>query len=382
MKNFSRKNLLKIVMVASALFSFSGPLFADFLETEALFHPRYPLTGPFIIEVAGTWSTDCHPGEQRPYVSKYDGESVVIEFDIVVVHVTCNDTPTDYRVLVDMSDVIDTVPGEFDTVRVIMKFGGDRFAQTLWLNCNNTRVCIMDPGVHPDSGLYSAPSLEKQGVLLYRQAESLTVYPLVYDLTGESEWMIAGGRLTNDSFFAELFSFNDGACPDCDPLPDAPHSNQTGRISMLFDATDRVQIKINDGQFAEYRPFVFGYAPVISSENLQSMIDLSGRWAMSNLNGQSMQYPTTFINSVIPQVFDLTRSSDDKIVESPVTYMLVSLEGQEMGELSCELDKPVSCTVEVTEGATFPVSVDAYNRITVLGNDETPGAEADVVRLD
>ncbi|MGH6820707.1 MAG: hypothetical protein ACREDU_07585, partial [Methylocella sp.] len=77
---------------------------ADFSHSQAVMHPQFPGTGPFIIEIRGTWPTDCHPGEQKPVVESFDGHRVEIEFETIVVHITCNTRETEFRVLVDLSD--------------------------------------------------------------------------------------------------------------------------------------------------------------------------------------------------------------------------------------------------------------------------------------
>ena len=83
---------------------------ADFSSSQLELHPRYPGDGLFIIEVSGTWPSDCHPGEQKPVVESFDGQAVTVVFEIIVVHVTCNDFDTPYRVLVDMSETLRATP--------------------------------------------------------------------------------------------------------------------------------------------------------------------------------------------------------------------------------------------------------------------------------
>ena len=41
----------------------------------------------------GEWPTDCHPGEQKSVIREYTGDSALIEFEIIVEHVTCNERP-------------------------------------------------------------------------------------------------------------------------------------------------------------------------------------------------------------------------------------------------------------------------------------------------
>jgi hypothetical protein len=137
---------------------------ADFEGSELVLHPAYPRSGPFILEVVGTWPTDCHPGEQKPVIDSYDAESVAITFEIIVVHVTCNATPTPYRVLVDMSRLAGTFTGSLLQVR--LEFGGTVEDRVVRLVCNPATEPESCPGgrpvrrsVQPDSGLYFAAGL-------------------------------------------------------------------------------------------------------------------------------------------------------------------------------------------------------------------------------
>ncbi len=101
------------------LFAFCfNPAWADFSNTQLWYHPRFIAdNAPYILDFRGEWPTDCHPGEQKPVIMNYTGDSVLIEFETIVEHPLCNDTPTPYRVLVDMSDVIDDVVGVFSGCR-------------------------------------------------------------------------------------------------------------------------------------------------------------------------------------------------------------------------------------------------------------------------
>jgi hypothetical protein len=138
---------------------------AYFSNTSIQLHPYYPLDGPFVLEINGDWSNDCHPGEQRPVIRSYDGNSVLIEFDIIVVHITCNETVTPYRVLVDMSDVVDTVEGDFPSLEITVRFGGDEFHQSVMLDCEPMAACE-EPvvgDIRPEEGLYHNMELQNQG---------------------------------------------------------------------------------------------------------------------------------------------------------------------------------------------------------------------------
>jgi len=118
---------------------------ADFSNTNMWFHPLYINNEPFILDFRGEWPSDCHPGEQKPVISEYTGDSVLIEFEIILEHVVCNATPTPYRVLVDMSDVVDDVPGDFPFIDVTLRFGGAELVKRL------DKICLLrcDPPPPP-----------------------------------------------------------------------------------------------------------------------------------------------------------------------------------------------------------------------------------------
>lgn len=151
---------------------------ADFSNTRAGTHPlNVAANEPYLIEIRGDWSTDCHPGEQKPVVSEYTGDSALIEFETIVEHVTCNDVVTPYRVLVDMSDVVDSVVGEFFDINIIVRFGASEFKREVHLVC---LLCDPPPpprDIKPEAGLYHSIGLEKQGLLLARQNQRMAVYP-------------------------------------------------------------------------------------------------------------------------------------------------------------------------------------------------------------
>ena len=52
---------------------------ADFSNTRVFSHPLYAEANePFLLEIRGDWSSDCHPGEQNPVISGYTGDTVLI----------------------------------------------------------------------------------------------------------------------------------------------------------------------------------------------------------------------------------------------------------------------------------------------------------------
>ena len=197
------KRLIAIVPVLTLL---SSGLWADFSRSHAALHPRYPGTGPFIIEISGTWPSDCHPGEQKPLVESFDGQTVDIEFEIIVVHVTCNTVDTPYRTLVDMSDAVRATKPLGDTLDIRIDFQGETLQQTLDLDCPQAPDCADLAGdrQRPEPGIYHSPARANQGLLLARQNAATVIFPLVYDESGSAEWLFAGNRMAGDSFFTEV----------------------------------------------------------------------------------------------------------------------------------------------------------------------------------
>jgi hypothetical protein len=174
-----------------------------------------------LLDIKGYWSSDCHPGEQKPVISEYTGDSVLIEFEIITEQTNCTDVLTPYRVLVDMSDVVDDVPGEFHSVDVTIRFDGDEYMERVFRGCP---FCSPPPpprDVKPESGIYYSNGLERQGLLIARQNQRMGVYPLIYDEAGSSEWVLGPGGVVEDVFFAELYESTGGQCLGCLP-PDEP----------------------------------------------------------------------------------------------------------------------------------------------------------------
>lgn len=136
---------------------------ADFSNTNMLWHPLYLTANePYLIDLRGEWPTDCHPGEQKPIISEYAGDSVLIEFETIVEHPTCNEVVTPYRVLVDMSDVTDTVDKEFGFIDVTVRFAGAKLKRQLPTFCG--LWCDPPPpprDINPEAGLYHSDGLEK-----------------------------------------------------------------------------------------------------------------------------------------------------------------------------------------------------------------------------
>lgn len=329
---------------------------ADFSNTVAFTHPGWPSTThylpggvPYIIELNGEWPTDCHPGEQKPVISEYAGDSALIEFETIVEHVTCNDVVTPFRILVDMSDVFGDFEDAFGEIEITVRYGGSDFVETLLLSCP---LCspppLPGPPTNPEAGLYYSNGLEKQGLLLARQNQRMGVFPLIYDESGSSEWLIGAGGITEDVFFAELLESTGGQCLGCLPPDGPPQMGVVGKISMLMDSEGVVQVKIDNGLFETYEPLAFGYGEIdIGGFPQIDISDLSGRWAFVEGVVEDPRLPPSGSNSpLIPLVFDIALISTHAVPRPIVTvyppfppgYVLFSVrdnEGSEVAQMKC-----------------------------------------------
>jgi len=347
---------------------------ADFSDTQVWSHPLYAAENEaYILDIRGDWSSDCHPGEQKPVIREYTGDSVVIEFEIIVEHLTCNDVVTPYRVLVDMSDVVDSVPGKFIGVEVIIRYGGDETVETTMRPCILCSPAPPPRDVKPEAGLYYSTGLEKQGLLIARQNQRMGVYPLIYDESGSSEWVIGPGGIVEDVFFAELFESTGGQCLGCLPPENPPQISAVGKISMLMDSQGVTQVRINDGLFTAYELLDFGYdSRDIGGNPPHSVPDLSGRWALiEDFVWVPQLPPSNNNNAPVPMVFDITLESvyveQPPITESlptPSGYVIFAIRdksGTELHQMKCDYgsdwanpDAEVVCNIsdpEINEGS-------------------------------
>lgn len=314
---------------------------ADFSNTQVRLHPQYPADGPFVLEFKGDWSSDCHPGEQQPVIRAYDGDSVLIEFDIIVVHVTCNQVTTPYRVLVDMSDVIGTVAGQFTNLEITVRFGGYELNETVTLGCGLDMPCPEPPveDVWPEEGVFRDVGLQKQGLHLTRQNQWLAAFPLIYDEQGETEWLIAAGEIVQDVFFGDLFAVTGGQCLDCPPPDHPPQEYVAGKMTLLMDSEGTIQARVNDGLFSEYKSFVFGYRTFrVGQAGEQTLIDLEGRWGVSENRGTNP--PLGDLTVFFPGSFDIVLEEiitvgDPILPGGQISYLVFTPTGEALGQLVC-----------------------------------------------
>ncbi len=344
----ARISALLMALTASAAW-------ADFSESTVQSHPFYPYDQPFVLEIMGIWPTDCHPGEQNPIIRAYTGDSIRIEFDMSVVHVTCNPTPTPYRALIDMSDVIGTVEGSFTEIDVDVRFGGERLQETVMLDCGPLVPCPMSPAAYvmPRSGLFHHPGLEGQGLLLARQNDRMAAYPLTYDANGDSAWLVGGGRIVEDVYFAPLYRMEGGQCPGC-PLPDTPpEAEEVGKLTLFMDNESQIQVKFDEGPFTEYRSAMFGYTTVrLGPDGMTRLADLTGRWGIAENRGT--QPPLGDLSEFFPGAFDIQvdfqgLAGEETPPGGEKHYVVKSVTGTVVGDLACLGDTDTTGRVPVCE---------------------------------
>jgi hypothetical protein len=350
-----RISMTKLLAILPILALLPFSVFADFSNSQVVLHPRFPAAGPFIIEISGVWPNDCHPGEQKPVIKSFDGHTVGIVYEIIVVHITCNNIETAYRTLVDMSEVVRTTKPRSDMLDVHVNFLGDTLEQTVELVCPEGSDCESLSGdqQHPETGLYSAPALANQGLLLSRQNAATAIFPLVYDESGRSEWLFTGNRVVEDSFFTEILRLSGGDCYGCEPTGSKPEMESIGYLSVLVDHPGALQVKVNDGLFTEYQALVFGYTTFqVGVSGGQTLTDLAGRWGISENRGSNP--PLGDLTEFFPGAFDIQLEdfvpADNEIPRAgQVSYLVSTPTGEILGQLVCKGQTGIESAINVCE---------------------------------
>lgn len=365
---------------------------ADFSDTDVDYHPTIvDANQPFIIDVTGEWPTDCDPGDQKPVISEYTGDTVLIEFETIVEHEACGYVLTPYRVLVDMSDVIGSVEGDFPSIEITIRFDGQELIVQAPESCTEPCDAPKPENINPEAGLYFSKGLDKQGLLLARQNLRMAAYPLIYDEAGSSEWVFGGSGIVEDVFFTDLYELTGGQCLGCPAPADPPQMDIVGKLSMLMDSEGIIQVKVNDGLFVTYEQTDFGYGRIrTGSMSPGSVADLSGRWAfVEDFVPHPLYPPGTDSNvGLIPLVFDIEAlpyghypTSENPVAlpqESPAlpNYIMFSVKdkaGKEVALMKCHTvfdmipQKAMECDVfneDWNNGATiYKVRVSSLERI-------------------
>lgn len=373
---------------------------ADFSNAQLTLHPRYPGSGPFILEIAGTWPSDCHPGEQKPIVESFDGLTLELGFEIIVLHVTCNGVDTPYRVLADLSSAVRDIKPSGERLDLRVDFQGAMLHRTLDLRCPRGQDCAKQQSSirRPEEGFYHHPGLPNLGLLAARQNAAMALVPLAYDQAGSSEWLFSGSVMREDTFFTEVLRPAGGDCFGCEPSGAAPTLTHAGYLSVLVDRPDRLLVKYNDGMFTEWTTLVYGFQTFkVGAQGERTVVDLTGRWGLSENRGTDP--PLGDLTEFFPGVFDIELqdiiTAEDGIAPSgEVSYLVRTPTGGELGQLVCsgEVD-PVAGTdvcafIDPTDAAEplFLFRQDGPSSLTieygraVIAIGTPPGGRA--VRLD
>ena len=330
----------KLPVILPILLLFSSSVAADFSNSQISLHPELPGGDPFIIEISGIWPDDCHPGEQKPVVAGYNGQTVEIEYEIIIFHVTCNIVDTAYRSLVDMSDVLGMSTRPIaNRLDIRVEYAGATLEQTVDLVCPDTGACVPPPQPKTESGVYAAPGLANQGLLVERQHAAMAIYPLVYDEEGRAQWLFSGNRVSGDTFFAEVLQLSGGDCFGCLPEGNQPDMTPVGHLSVLLDRPGVLQVKVNDGLFTEYQKLVFGYKTFpVGANGEQTIVDLEGRWGITENQGTNP--PLGDLTEFFPGAFEIKRdqfvpADQATAVIGQVSYQVASVTGETLGDLVC-----------------------------------------------
>lgn len=317
---------------------------AQFEDAEVRLHPDFSYAhgahpGPFVLEITGTWPDDCHPGEQKPVIRAWDGENLLVEFEIIVVHVTCNDFPTPYRVLVDLSDAGERFPRR---VNLTVRYGEALLERRLTTNC---ALCDPPPPpgrpTWPDPGLYAGRGLDLQGLLIARQNEWVAVYPLTYDEGGASEWLFAAHRVHGNVLFADLHRLSGGQCLGCPPAGATPGLEVIGKLTLLMDSSGQLHLKLDDDLFLPFELLDFAYGELPGTD--PPIPDLSGRWALARSDTGPFPNGSIPPADALPAVFDVEFSELAGAAPAVARFKVSDLQGDEVTTLRCQWGEQLDC---------------------------------------
>jgi hypothetical protein len=331
----------RISLLLALIPIFFPALLADFSNSVVALHPSYPESKPFLISISGTRPTDCHPGEQLPVIRAFDGYTVEIEFETIVVHVTCNEVVTPYRSLVDMNEALNTTRPLDHKLRVRVDFDGSILDQSLNLSCPEDDDCseIEKMQILPERGLYTTSERAMEGLLVARQNQTAVLYPLVYDEAGNAVWLFSAAPFVEGTFLAQLMLWHGGDCFDCEPTDTGAQPSEIGTISVFAERPDTIWVKLGDRPFSEYHKLVYGYE-VFDRDEGEPLTDLTGRWALSENFGTHP--PLGDLSEILPPTFEIAleytiEADGNSAGPASVVYQVTSITDQEIGQLICEL---------------------------------------------
>lgn len=263
-----------------------------------------------------------------------------ISYEITVVHVTCNDTETAYRSLIDMSGAVRETAASGATLDIEIHYDDATLLRTVDLVCPQNVSCGASNSPKPETGLYDNPQQANQGLLVARQGAATGIFPLSYDVSGAPEWLYTGGRMVENTFFTEIRRLHGGDCFGCPATGALPQMLSAGHISVLADRPGSLQVKVNDGLFTEFKKSVYGYATFrVGPAGEQALVDLAGRWAISENPGSDT--PPGNLAAFLPGAFDIklediVKALPDIQQDGQVRYLVMNLDGDTLGDLICK----------------------------------------------
>lgn len=273
-------------------------------------------------------------------IDSFGGNKVEISYEITVVHVTCNDTETAYRSLIDMSGAVRETAASGATLDIEIHYDDATLLRTVDLVCPQNVSCGASNSPKPETGLYDNPQQANQGLLVARQGAATGIFPLSYDVSGAPEWLYTGGRMVENTFFTEIRRLHGGDCFGCPATGALPQMLSAGHISVLADRPGSLQVKVNDGLFTEFKKSVYGYATFrVGPAGEQALVDLAGRWAISENPGSDT--PPGNLAAFLPGAFDIklediVKALPDIQQDGQVRYLVMNLDGDTLGDLICK----------------------------------------------
>ena len=223
------------------------------------------------------------------------------------------------------------------------------------------------------SGLYAAPELNNQGLIIARQGNAVAAYPLIYDEDGDSRWFFSGTLLNDDGTYdADLYALSDGQCLGC-PAPMAPPTLEIVG-SIAIDGSDPLEPEMTvitgeednrTEQTVVYEPVVFGH--ITYDLYGEKVAGLEGKWALTVPENpdESHQCPQELLGWVFDLNFDhYVDLATRAIITPPAPILLrydvlndsestasVECSAKQYSERSRATDRPFCIIYEIDEAA-------------------------------
>jgi hypothetical protein len=120
-----------------------------------------------------------------------------------------------------------------------------------------------------------------------------------------------------------------------------------GRIAMVFDSEGVAQVKIDEGEFTEYRALDYGYGHAPPGGTLPNLV---GRWALTDTQFETQFNGSVPPGAVLPLVFDIELASGP-VQPGQVEYQLFDPWGDFGTTIRCEdnPEAPAPCIISNPE---------------------------------